>query len=562
MLVNSTPSILEPGSNFVVGWALIQAILLLYITIVVPFTAVFLSDLDCFPAWSICIDLIIDTYFIADILVNAVRLILAFHFFFNVRLLTAVISQASPFKMQSGKMERHLITCCKRYLRQQFLPDVILSIPVAWLQVGLSGQIFCDPSVAADQDDSSVDSTSLSLVRLPRLLRILRLLRIMKVLKLFDLKIFDVIKHIDPNVIALGKIMCFVIVFCHFLACVWWLVKRDDPNIKQWYEQLNVPFPGVPVMEQYVSSLYFIITTLTTVGYGDIHGTNDNERLFLVCVMFGGTLIFATIISSASQIVANLGASSNRHNAQLKTVFTFCKKWNIPLRQSNLVIDYCDAVATVDDENMAWDNVFMDLPHSIQSEITVAIVKNFFADNPLLSQASTKFLCVFFALVKQVAFLPSQVLCEEGSCKEPCIYFIKSGVVRLFVVRDLGDPDNEKPGTIHIIKDYNAGETVGLVSTVLWQPSLGTAVSVGQTHCFALSQSQLLALFRSFPDFERDLLDFAMSQFVAHTAALKIVKMHEHTPTVTEEQSRTVSTRRFSTNLQSAISFKTAGGTI
>jgi hypothetical protein len=79
-LVTSTPSILEPGSNFVVGWALIQAILLLYITIVVPFTAVFLSDLDCFPEWSTCVDLVIDTYFIADILINAVML--NFYFFY------------------------------------------------------------------------------------------------------------------------------------------------------------------------------------------------------------------------------------------------------------------------------------------------------------------------------------------------------------------------------------------------------------------------------------------------------------------------------------------------
>jgi hypothetical protein len=294
-------------------------------------------------------------------------------------------------------MERNLLTCAKRYVRKQLISDAILSVPVAWLQVGLAGQVFCDPN-AANDDASGADASSLSLVRLPRLLRILRLLRIMKVLKLFDLKIFAVVKHIDPNIISLCKIMSFVIVFCHFLACIWWLVKREDPNIEMWYSTLNIPYPSTPVMEQYVSSLYFIITTLTTVGYGDIHGTNDNERIFLVCVMFGGTLIFATIISSASQIVANLGASSNRHNAHLKSVFTFCKKWNIPMHKSNLVIDYCDAVATVDDENLAWDNVFLDLPHSLQSAISLSVVKNFFADNPLLSKASPKFLCVFFSL--------------------------------------------------------------------------------------------------------------------------------------------------------------------
>jgi hypothetical protein len=79
MALTTTPSIFEPGSKFVVGWALIQAALLLYITIVVPFTAVFLSDLDCFPEWAICVDLVIDTYFIADLLVSAVSPACLFH---------------------------------------------------------------------------------------------------------------------------------------------------------------------------------------------------------------------------------------------------------------------------------------------------------------------------------------------------------------------------------------------------------------------------------------------------------------------------------------------------
>jgi CRP-like cAMP-binding protein len=313
-------------------------------------------------------------------------------------------------------------------------------------------------------------------------------------------------------------------------------------------------------MEQYISSLYFIITTLTTVGYGDIHGTNDNERVFLVCVMFGGTLIFATIISSASQIVANLGASSNRHNAQLKNVFNFCKKWNVPLRQSNRVIDYCDAIATVDDENLAWDNVFMDLPHSIQCQISFAIVKNFFSGNPLLSKASPKFLCAFFSVVKQTAFLPSQILCEEGSIKDPCIYFIKSGIVRMFVVGDVGDSDSGRPSSIYIVKDFNPGDTVGLVSTVLWQPCLASCVSVGQTHCFVLPQSQLLALFRSFPDFEVDLLDFAMSQLVSHTEALKDIRKPAPVDSFSgTSQPEANLMRRVSVNMAAAVSFKSSG---
>jgi len=468
-------------------------------------------------------------------------------------------------------MERHLMICVKRYIKNQFIPDAILSIPVAWMQVGLTGQVFCDPNAVISTDpnasSSSGDSSSLSLIRLPRLLRILRLLRIMKVLKLFDLKIFAVVKHIDPNIIALAKIMCFVVVFCHFLACIWWLVKQNDPNLDRWYDELNAPHPGTPVIEQYIACLYFVITTLTTVGYGDIYGTNDNERIFLVCVMFGGTLIFATIISNASQIVANFGASGNRHNAQLRAVFTFCKKWNVPLRQSNSVIDYYDAVATAEDENLAWTNVFLDVPQTLQCEISTSIVQNFFADNPLLSKATPKFLSVFFSHVKQVAYLPAQVICEEGSSKDPSILFIKSGQARLFIVGEVGDTDEGSPSTVHILKDYKEGEIIGLVSTVLWQPCLGTIVSVGQTQCFVLPRSKLLALFRDFPDFERDILDLAMTQLIKHTEALNDLKSLASkakiaTPKVPPVDAPTPSLiRRVSVSLQAvgALSVKSTG---
>jgi hypothetical protein len=101
------------------------------------------------------------------------------------------------------------------------------------------------------------------------------------------------------------------------------------------------------------------------------------------------------------------------------------------------------------------------------------------------------------------------------------------------------------------------------VSTVLWQPCLGTTVSVGQTHCFALPRAQLLSLFRSFPDFERDLLDFAMSQLISHTQALKDVKKDVKKPVIATEHKPVPNIiRRVSVNLQAALAFQSATGAV
>jgi hypothetical protein len=43
---------------------------------------------------------------------------------------------------------------------------------------------------------------------------------------------------------------------------------------------------------------YFVNTVFTTVGFGDVHGTNSAERLFIIVAMWTGALVFSTTISS------------------------------------------------------------------------------------------------------------------------------------------------------------------------------------------------------------------------------------------------------------------------
>jgi len=42
----------------------------------------------------------------------------------------------------------------------------------------------------------------------------------------------------------------------------------------------------------YITSFYFAVTTLTTVGYGDIYPTTEISRLFTACYILVGVSIF------------------------------------------------------------------------------------------------------------------------------------------------------------------------------------------------------------------------------------------------------------------------------
>ncbi len=50
----------------------------------------------------------------------------------------------------------------------------------------------------------------------------------------------------------------------------------------------------------FVEAIYFSVATLTTVGYGDLHPTNDLSRLFTVCyILFGVGFLLSALMRVA-----------------------------------------------------------------------------------------------------------------------------------------------------------------------------------------------------------------------------------------------------------------------
>jgi len=50
--------------------------------------------------------------------------------------------------------------------------------------------------------------------------------------------------------------------------------------------------------------LYFIITTLTTVGYGDYSAANVYEALFLIAVLIGGVTFFSVLMGNVTSALS------------------------------------------------------------------------------------------------------------------------------------------------------------------------------------------------------------------------------------------------------------------
>jgi len=62
--------------------------------------------------------------------------------------------------------------------------------------------------------------------------------------------------------------------------------------------------------ELYIMSFYYIVTTTSTVGYGDLSASTTIERIFCIIIMLAGVTAFTFISGALSSILSNYDAQT------------------------------------------------------------------------------------------------------------------------------------------------------------------------------------------------------------------------------------------------------------
>lgn len=133
-----------------------------------------------------------------------------------------------------------------------------------------------------------------------KVLSALRLLRIIRVVKLRA--IFSFVEFL-PKSVKVSLAISGVIVALHWFACGWMLIT-PRPELDPW--------------SYYNVSLYWTVTTLTTVGYGDITPHTNIGRLYTMGVMLIGVASYGIIIGNFSRMIM----LADKHNEEKKEKMT------------------------------------------------------------------------------------------------------------------------------------------------------------------------------------------------------------------------------------------------
>ncbi len=262
--------------------------------------------------------------------------------------------------------------------------------------------------------------------RLLNVLRLPRLLRLPVVFAAFER--WELTIDINPTVIRLYKLAIVMCLINHWVACLWFMVSSGDGS---WLDQLNLA--AASPLEHYFYSLYWAITTLTTVGYGDITPVTLPEILFTAVVMVLGVSLYAYVIGNVASLISSLDSAQARFQDQLAKVRSYLKEHHIPPSIQVKVIDYY---------YYRWEtrrdlgdlSALQNIPRSLYAQIILHLHKEALEKVPLFKEASYELIEQMVLALKSEIYPPHEYVVREGQ-RGRAMYFILKGRVQILSER-------------------------------------------------------------------------------------------------------------------------------
>lgn len=121
---------------------------------------------------------------------------------------------------------------------------------------------------------------------------------------------------------AIQRLFFFLLIFIlasHIASCLWLIIATQastDGNYSgTWIGVFGFEHDDYAAL--YCVAFYWTITTITTVGYGDIEGTNDLERIFCSIIMIVGVILFSLANGALASIVGTDEDSSGGQKLEI-----------------------------------------------------------------------------------------------------------------------------------------------------------------------------------------------------------------------------------------------------
>ena len=382
-------------------------VFVIYNSIYIPINIAFNVDK---PLGQCLVDLLIDILFISDMLLN---------------LRTAYYNEDNELVLDAKTIYREYL--CSTW----FVIDFLAVFP---FDLAIQGWTCGVPDENAGQD-----TTFTTAVKLLKALRLLRLVRFRKELDRLN----------GAAALRVAVALFIFLLWAHWLACVWWAVgtvgfyqdggfdenavKCDRTRPCSWFRRTpegNLKLsPDVALGQQYLSSLYWSLTTLMKTPWIGPDTVFEKVVLFLSLLM--SAILNANFLSTVQGSYNAYNKASAQKRDKLAALRDFMDLYNFKSELRQTLLAYTHAHHTLIPSGMSNVNVLMQLPSHLRNSVTLELYTEQCGIPMLLfPSVSTECAKSLVARLNTQILLPHQLLIAKGEVCQS-LYFLLRGVLKV-----------------------------------------------------------------------------------------------------------------------------------
>lgn len=236
-----------------------------------------------------------------------------------------------------------------------------------------------------------------------------RLFKLVKIIKIYNL--IPIFSGLSFRA-RITLIMLWSLVAIHWIACGWMMVH---------------PMHGDDMLTIYNKAAYWAVTTLTTIGYGDITPNSNLSRLYTMIIMILGVGVYGVVIGNVTKMIYQNDRHRERAREKVSDLTMMMKHYNIPLRLQRDVFSYYNLLfnkrLTENDSQ-----IISELPMALKDELQIFMNIKLIQSVSIFQTCTIECLREIAANLEQMSFSPGQKIISKGEIGQE-MYIVYHGTV-------------------------------------------------------------------------------------------------------------------------------------
>lgn len=351
-------------------WDTLLFLLLIYIAVVMPYTLAYLQEND----FQRGMNAFMTSCFCLDVLLNF----------------------RTTFLDEAGEEVHNSCRIAKRYLKTWFFLDFVTAVPWELLTDGIT-------------DETMGGLKLLRTSKVFKILRVVRAVKLWKILKASELgsMLEDAVMHSNSGrrAFELLRILVACCLLCHLLAC---FMHISGSGFLETYE-----WTGESAASKYICSLYWAMTTVTTVGYGDIIPRSDEERIFTMAAMIIGGAFYGYVVGNISVILASNDVNWRAHKERLEIIDAWISHHRFPAQLRRRIWAFFKMAVS---HQVVWDDgvVFAELSSELREEVASYLIHPELQRNLIFRGVPTSIMIRIVSILQQVTVRKGEQVVPDG----------------------------------------------------------------------------------------------------------------------------------------------------